>query len=351
LIGGEKMKEMFSEHIYRNKQSYSKDIDYGRIAIDESKWCPFLDEEKLCVIQRNLGEDYLSNVCYSFPRVYNMLNGVYELSLSMSCPEAVRKLISSQDPIHFTEQEMDQVKLIEHSSVDTESKYWKKTPVSQLPELRDLSIKILQNRSLPLNDRLIELGSRLYGISQNDVSSPESSCEPIKFNNPYAFRLDFFTHIIESLGDFDENDSPVFTRITDLILDKFNLLDDASPDIDFYKLNVETRVNPFTEEYSYVFEHYLVNFIYQDNFPFSENQSMFDGFVMLVLRYALIQFYLAGIAASKGTLTIDDAAQMIQVHTKIINHHKTFMYNVLHEIKRKEFDSMEFIGILLSKVV
>ena len=46
-----------------------------------AKWCPFLDKDKYCEIYPNLGEDYLSNVCYSFPRVYNILNGNYELSL------------------------------------------------------------------------------------------------------------------------------------------------------------------------------------------------------------------------------------------------------------------------------
>ena len=88
------MKQKFETHIYRNRGCTSNDVDFGRISINDSKWCPFLNSKKLCVIQKNLGEDYLSNVCYSFPRVYNELNGIYELSLAMSCPEAVRMLLS-----------------------------------------------------------------------------------------------------------------------------------------------------------------------------------------------------------------------------------------------------------------
>ena len=68
---------------------------------------------------------------------------------------------------------------------------------------------------------------------------------------------------------------------------------------------------------------------------------------MLVVRYTFIRFYLAGIAEVKGKITIDDVVLMIQIHTKTINHHKTFIPDLLIDIKEKEFDNMEFIAIML----
>lgn len=341
-----KMKEKFKNHIYKNKESSNKDVDYGRIVIGDTKWCPYLEEDKLCEIQRNLGEDYLSNVCYSFPRVYNILNGTYELSLAMSCPEAVRKLLSKREAIKFTERNMIQTKHTIHGSIDTNNKYWKNTPIQQLTELRSLSIEIIQNRSFPLNKRLLYLGNRLEKIAQG-----ESICEnPIGIKNKYTFQLEFFRYVIESLGVIDKNDSPVFEEHTGLLAEQFALLENTPPieKTALYNKVIETLLKPFTEENSYIFEHYLVNFIYQENFPFSESQDMFDGYVMLVVRYALVQLYLTGIAAKNKTLTIDDVALMIQVHTKIINHHKTFVPNLLQEIKRKGFDKMIFISQLLN---
>jgi len=343
------MKQRFTRHIYRNKESCSKNVDFGRISINDSKWCPFLDRDKLCVIQRKLGEDCLSNVCYSFPRVYNKLNGTYEISLAMSCPEAVRKLFANKDPIKFSEHNMTGVKHVIHSSVDTGEKYWKNTPIGQLPELRTLSIEIIQDRSQPINVRLMQLGFKLKTIAQTDSAFQDTLREQISFTGKYAFQMDFFRYVIESLGVFNEIDSPVFADYTNLVMEGFELNDEKSPDdkTDFYKDTVELTLNPFTEENAYLFEHYLVNSIFQDNFPFSENQDMFDGYIMLVLRYALVRFYLAGIAGKNGKLTIDDVALMIQVHTKIINHHKTFTYNLLLEIKRKQFDNMDFVSLLL----
>ena len=114
-----------------------------------------------------------------------------------------------------------------------------------------------------------------------------------------------------------------------------------------YKDAVETVVSPFIEERPYIFEHFLVNSIYQDNFPFSESQEIFDGFVILVVRYAFVQFYLAGIASKNKELTMSNIIEIFQVHAKIINHHKTFTANLLQEIKRKEYDNMEFIHLML----
>jgi len=327
------IKEKFPKHIYRNKESYSNDVDYGRIAIESSRWCPFLDEDKLCEIYRMLGEDSLSNVCYSFPRVYNILNGNYEYSLYMSCPEAVRKLLSDKNPIKFIQRDMLPVKHIVNGSIDTGDKYWKNSPVRKLPELRSLSIEIIQNRSRGINERLLDLGSSLEKNTHREAISTKSK---------YTFQLEFFRYAIESLGVFDEIESPVFACYTSLVMEGFELDKTA-----VYKEAVETVVKPFVEENAYLFEHYLANSIFQDNFPFSENQDMFDGYLLLVVRYALIKFYLAGIAAKNRKLIIDDVALMIQVHTKIINHHKTFILNLLQEIKRKEFDNMEFISLLL----
>ena len=87
--------------------------------------------------------------------------------------------------------------------------------------------------------------------------------------------------------------------------------------------------------------------MFQVNFPFSENQDMFDGYLILVIRYTFIRFYLAGIAAEEGTLSKEDVVLMIQVFTKTIDHHKTFTMDLLQDIKQKEFGNMEFISLLL----
>ena len=56
----------------------------------------------------------------------------------------------------------------------------------------------------------------------------------------------------------------------------------------------EDYTENFINNNSYIFENYLVNFMYNYMFPFSETESIFDGYIMLLVRYSFIRFYLVG---------------------------------------------------------
>ena len=77
--------------------------NYAHIKLDEKGFCPFLDEKSLCEIQGKLGADYLSKTCQTYPRVYNRVNDRVELYASLSCPEATRQLLKSDDAMQYVE--------------------------------------------------------------------------------------------------------------------------------------------------------------------------------------------------------------------------------------------------------
>ena len=58
--------------------------------------CPHLDEQGLCKIICNVGEDYLCDICREHPRFYNYTS-VAEVGIGMSCPEAARIILSSSE--------------------------------------------------------------------------------------------------------------------------------------------------------------------------------------------------------------------------------------------------------------
>lgn len=59
--------------------------------------CPFLNEKGLCDIHIELGEELTSKICRDHPRFIEEYDGFTEISLSLSCPEAVR-IILSENP-------------------------------------------------------------------------------------------------------------------------------------------------------------------------------------------------------------------------------------------------------------
>ena len=66
-------------------------------ALCEGDRCPHLDERGLCKIITNLGEDCLCHICREHPRFYNETPGGLEAGLGISCEEACRIVLSSDD--------------------------------------------------------------------------------------------------------------------------------------------------------------------------------------------------------------------------------------------------------------
>ncbi|MBE6591586.1 MAG: hypothetical protein E7646_06045 [Ruminococcaceae bacterium] len=66
--------------------------------LDAKKRCPHLDENGLCRIISELGEDYLCEICREHPRFYNFTPRGAELGIGLACEEACRIILSSD---HF----------------------------------------------------------------------------------------------------------------------------------------------------------------------------------------------------------------------------------------------------------
>ena len=62
--------------------------------LGEGERCPHLNEQGLCRIILNLGEEHLCGICREHPRFYNFTQ-VAEVGVGMSCEEAARMILSS----------------------------------------------------------------------------------------------------------------------------------------------------------------------------------------------------------------------------------------------------------------
>ena len=101
--------------------------------------CAFLNEENLCDLYKALGPDSLCDTCRMYPRHTEEYEGLRELSLSLSCPEAARIILSCKEPVRFLEEEDDLEDDFEEFDLE---------------DTRDVLFSILQDRSLPLTLRM-----------------------------------------------------------------------------------------------------------------------------------------------------------------------------------------------------
>ena len=104
--------------------------------------CPFLDQENLCEIHKQLGEQATSETCREHPRFTEEYGAFREITLSASCPAANDLLLGSEAPLGF--------KTFETEEPEEEGDSW----LEYLLPLRKRMMQILGDRNEPLNLRL-----------------------------------------------------------------------------------------------------------------------------------------------------------------------------------------------------
>jgi len=365
-VQDKEMKRMFQKNVHNNDSYLDSNVDYGKVKLTSRKRCPFLDEENYCIIYSKLGVEYLSNVCTSFPRIINKVNEYYEMSLDVACPEAARIILLKEEGIEFEEGVETLEKHIVSSDINTKSKKFNNLPMKYFKGIRDLSIKIIKNRKLGLNQRLYILGEFINAlekeikynynnvpkfIKEYDINSINHSYGKDQLS--YIVQMDFFKKIVGLLNVTKEVESLTFKVYTKQIIVgfKFEEEDYINKHSKLYIEAFEDYTENFININSYIFENYLVNFIYNNIFPFSETDSIFDGYIMLLIRYSFIRFYLVGRYLYNKYDSKENIVEFIQVFSKVIGHHKTFTVDLLNYIKENKFDNMEFAKMLLPKLV
>lgn len=74
-----------------------QDTEDGTIMVIEDGRCPMWQQDGLCRIHIELGHDALCKTCRDFPRLCHDYGSFQELGLELSCPEAARLILSSED--------------------------------------------------------------------------------------------------------------------------------------------------------------------------------------------------------------------------------------------------------------
>lgn len=111
------------------------------------KRCIFLNEDNLCDMVLEAGEEYLCKTCRRYPRHYEEFENLREVLLSLSCPEVARLILSQQEPVKYlyTEQEKGQ---------EEEYEYFDFLLFTKLEDVREDLCSLFQDRSIPVEERM-----------------------------------------------------------------------------------------------------------------------------------------------------------------------------------------------------
>lgn len=259
---------------------YSGDIPCFRLC--ENERCVFLNQDNLCDIYSELGEEYLCEICREHPRFYNCFDNLTEMGLGLCCEKVCEMIFSSEKPITFITECVNE-------KVDDEYEFY--------AFIRNKCFDIVCNRNKPLKDRINDL--IVYGVSvQND----------------------FFCKNIEAELNTDVEN--VFQAITDLFLQTEPINDEWTE----YIHNIKSDLKDIVQKSEFInlkeseYEQILTYILYRHFMT-----AMNNGDVLSIICFSIVNLIFLYLADCKmfsetNNLTFEDRINNVKLWSKQIEY-------------------------------
>jgi lysine-N-methylase len=344
----EKLAPLFRSAVEElGKTSQTRD-KFARFKIRPDGTCQFLEADRLCMIQRELGGDALSDTCALYPRQRNEYCDRLEYGLALSCPEAARLALLHPEPIRMIRTEPD----AQFSGRDAVNyrviadAAGNPGLASLLDDYRKTILDILQCRKLSSGARVMVLGclldeagrvgrwdgefARLLASFRGlfaDPASVEAQYEQIPSELPRRLQV-----ITGFLANYIESSRPRLTECMLAAIDDW--MGGGAPGdnvVTRYLHAYENYYLPYMREKGYILENYLVTCTNLNLFPFARGNP-FELYRELVCNLAIIQVILVGMAGHYKGLTDDKVIQLIQSFVRMTAHHTDYLSKLNSDI-------------------
>jgi lysine-N-methylase len=320
---------------------YVKQKDGTRvIALNEQKQCPFLNEQKLCNLVLNFGDEVLSETCAIFPRQIHEFADRKEYSLVSCCPEVV-DLMNQQDKICFTKNMFDMDKDI-------------------LLQIRTMMITIMQNQRFSISKSVMMIFYILLDIYQKesvlkkeiDEYKDEAVLKKLSdtIDNMQFLSLDTFEENNELFLDMAENyrKQELYTSYLEPIA---VIAENLSRDYD--KRKMITQLQKFEKQFSSyekLFRNYIAVEIFSNSLmPESDLKSMVVMIQWIAMEYAVMRhaIFLSWLLDEQEKLSYTMVRNYIVVISRMMGYDQEDIYEYLENSFKNLIWEWGYLALLI----
>ncbi|ADU72400.1 flagellin lysine-N-methylase [Pantoea sp. At-9b] len=345
------IRQIAVENIITTKESQSR---WGKIKLTSNGNCTFLDEDRLCKVHKSLGEKALSTTCAIYPRLYASYKYEIRSNLTLSCPEAAKKLLTTPGAMLYSEK------------------------IKPSPEALDAPDISEQDRLLNLmcTNIMLTCGSDIdagfYGIILLFFYRDKLE----KDNEPEGNILNYFEDIQTAIynGQIRKNidelnpnyplQSELFSRLQTYLNKKHEgrgwstlrrysqrlhtVQSNNSADT-MQRLNKiwQDKARPWFQERSHLLSNYIQYRMYEDFFPLKNGRELFTNLYLMISEWLLLKWLTAARFALNDNFTEDDVINIVYSYHSIARHDKNAEDAFLTEIGRITFNDHLSLAYLL----
>jgi lysine-N-methylase len=304
-------KNTMADYGYINDHVSIPTINYGIINLTEDNRCPFLDGDDLCILQKSMGERRLSNVCALYPRYYNLVDGLYEESLSLACIEATEQLLLG-DPLELVQVERGPKRDIVLQTINTQNDNNITSAFSCLHDFRKVIFEFIRSEDCTFDEKLGMLLSFHEHIEKMDQEELILTLKSYDFSHKATgINIDLATYskLIDFLKNVGKSGHTELDDLTDQCINKSH----------YKSLELEKR-----SSIDKIMSNYLIHQMYKDLYPFISLESKMDSFQYLLKKVQILRLLIA----YDGSFNPKRVARIIQMYSKGLEHHGGFYYEL-----------------------
>jgi len=367
-----------SELVVLNSQNASDD-EYASFKLSETH-CPYLSQG-LCSIQSKHGEQFLSDVCATYPRIMNQVGDVLERSLDLSCPEAARivlrdpypmELLAVADPTATFRTGPSRMLGIPNASY--EGKIY-----PHFLAVRDLIVIILREQTYPLWKRLVIIGHLCDKLSEMADMQNDHDIPALLNGYLRAVRGKQFD---ELLSKCRVQPSAQVVTVLELVVGRISSDFTGRRFLECYQDFMQglqwtpeshlqdvtrryaeawaTYYVPFFEQNRDLMERYFVAYAYRNLVPLGRLEvnrrcglhglanSISIQCMLMMTYYAIIRTILIGMASyHQSAFGMDQVIKVIQSSTKAFQHSGSFPVSAIEILARNGLKSGASMSVLV----
>lgn len=329
-----------------------------KVAVMDAAVCPFLDADGLCVIQKKLGDEAMSDTCKIFPRDITYTERGYEISLTYACHTAAQTL-KNRNPVEFYQDPEG------YCFFDLYNQYGKignfldrrKAGKTNYFDIEELLIDIIQFREADIDTRLVLAAIIINKIKDGDISGVRKYLQNLDSDlinqlksipSQPGFMMKLVKEAVDKRLLFRGISEKDMSRLLTLAYGQLKFLDEAAGPENKVQRFIEQYnrfYNPFSRDTSHVYENYFVNFIFSKKYY---NYKYLDAFFLMVFFYVLIRFFTVCVCAAEGRAVDENTVVgVISAVERSIGHNKSYYDDVLRLVKEGSYHRLPFVVSLI----
>ena len=324
------------------------DNGYYAKLTEKEEACPLLCKDNLCFIQRNMGEQYLSETCKIYPRHIVSLSGRLLHLLTMSCPLAAEAALFSDNGMNL--QKINTKK----KDISWQAAYKLNmndgSAEGDIEEIMVISsLSILQNSTYKWEERLILLG--LFLDKADELINLENCKEKIIDLAINYQSEEFHNQAVEFFNAF-QFDSEGNKKIMQSL---FSL---SSAVIVGENIDVSNIVNASDEEFNLlhrqVFSEYgqaIINYAIQEflflKYPLVISGSFMHNYFTYLLIYKEFEYNLYKYVQENGNINKNQFLQIVIFFSRFTNHGIDLISKIEEKAREYEDDPLGVMQMLI----